>query len=201
MTKKNISQEHSGECSSSSPQARAEDPAKLANAVQLEPETDSSGQNKAAAKKPPASKKTPASPAAKLARKRTPQKNKKRGARKKKKSPLALRVLLVGLESGALLAVGVAVLMVLLGYGGEYLTGTSFFHNLLPFALAGVLIVVAGTVFARGWWLIRAKLGHWHPALAPILAFVLAIGAGLLVQGQHFDRPLAQFRLLVGGNA
>ena len=105
------------------------------------------------------------------------------------------------LEVGSLISIGVYVLVVLLGYGAEYLTGTSFFYNLLPFALAVLVVVLASALFLRGWWWLRTILGRWHISLVPLLALTLAAGTGILLHMQIFTRPLAQFRLLVGGKA
>ena len=138
------------------------------------------------------------------AKKTTPAKKRARTKKNKKtarKHSLWLRVLLGGLEVGSLISIGVYVLMILLGYGAEYLTGTSFFYNLLPFALAVLAVVLASALFLRGWWWLRTIFGRWHISLVPLLALTLAAGAGILLHMQIFTQPLAQFRLLVGGKA
>lgn len=206
--KKNMAREHSSECSSSSSQLRAAAHPKEADitthdskSVQTQAGTTPPEQDRSAPKKGTASKKTTAKSATKPAKKAAHKKKKRSTSKKKKRHSLALQVLLVGLEMGALLSIGVAALMVLLGYGGEYLTGTSFIYHLLPFTLVVLLLMLIGAVCIRSWWLLRALLARWHPALAPLLALTLAIGTGMLMQGPYFTRPLAQFRLLVGGTA
>lgn len=207
MTEKHILQEHSAECSSPLPASKTEASPEAGTAkagrskgTQTPAETKTTAPKRPASKKRPAGTKKTADSAAKSVKKSAP-KRKKRSRKDKKGRSLGLHIALTSLEIGALLVVGVAALMILFGYGGQYLTGTSFLYNLLPFALAVVLIVLIGAVFLHTWLRLRAGLVRLHPALVPLLAFILAIGTGILLHGQHFARPLAQFRLLVGGTA
>ncbi len=89
--------------------------------------------------------------------------------------------------------------MVLLGYAAEYLTGTSFWYHLLPFALATLAAFLAGALLLRVWWPLRNTRARQHIVLAPLLALVLATCIAYLHHAQYFVRPLAQFRILVGG--
>ena len=91
--------------------------------------------------------------------------------------------------------------MIILGYGAEHLSGTSLLYNRLPFTLSVLATIVAAAVILRGWSWLRSALARWHIALAPSLALALALTAALLVQKQFFDRPLEQFRILIGGKA
>lgn len=206
MSKKNIPRERLEECSPplppESPETHAEEGVAALNGKgsRVQDKAGSSGPAKPLPQKRAAAKQRLAAPAAKSAKK-SASKKRKRSRKKKKGHSFALQLFLTGLETGSLLAAGVAVLMVLLGYGGQYLTGTSFFYNLLPFALALIVLILTGAVFLHTWRRLRAKLAVWHPLLAPLLAVILAAGTGILLQGQYFTRPLAQFRLLVGGTA
>lgn len=89
--------------------------------------------------------------------------------------------------------------MVLLGYAAEHLTGTNFWYHLLPFALAALAAILAGALLLRIWWPLRSVLIRQHLVLAPLLALVLAASIAYFHHTQYFARPLAQFRILVGG--
>lgn len=127
---------------------------------------------------------------------------KKRGRKKKKKQyALGCRLMLAGVEAGALLGAGVLALMVTLGYAAATLSGTSLLYHRLPFALTVCGIIGAGTLLLRLWWELRVRLNGLHALSPPLLALTLAAAAGFLAQQPLFVPPLAQFRLLVGGKA
>lgn len=110
-----------------------------------------------------------------------------------------LDLLLIGLEGVALVCIGSIALMVALGLAAEHLSGTSFLHNRLPFALATLAALLAGMLGLHAWTRLRRILVHRHAALASLLALTACIA--LLTQKERFAQPLEQFRLLVGGKA
>ncbi len=186
----------SAQCSptrrTASPSAQGDPDASQQAAASDTPRQATSREKGRTPKKGARSSAAPTKPAAKTAAKK-----KKRSHRKKKKSFSWPRVLLLGLEGGALLCFGVTILMVALGYAAEHLSGTNFLYNLLPFALAALATTLAGMFFLRAWGWLRRALARRHAALAPLLALIACIA--LWSQNQWFVRPLEQFRLLVGG--
>lgn len=130
---------------------------------------------------------------------RSARKRKKQPGRRGKRAVPALGLLLIGLEGSALVCIGSIALMVALGLAAEHLSGTSFLHNRLPFALATLAALLAGMLVLHAWIRLRRILASRHAALAPLLALIACIA--LLTQHGRFAQPLEQFRLLVGGKA
>ena len=207
MTSKNTSTEHSAECSAPLDQHTSvqTDPSNTPTGAgqNSQPTTPSPDSSQAPAKKKSTAKKKRSSPAhaGKSVKKPSAQKKKSKTRKKKNRYPLTLRLLLNALEICALAGAGLIAVLIILGYGAEYLSGTSLLYNRLPFTLSVLVTIVAAVVILRGWSWLRTVLARWHITLAPFLALILALSAVFLVQKQYFERPLEQFRILIGGKA
>lgn len=127
---------------------------------------------------------------------------KKRGRTKKKTPPKRLlrSFALLGLEWLGLAVIGIAAVIVLLGYFANRFSGTDLMGSLLPFAGGIFGFMVCSILLFLGWsrlrrWLLERSL----PLLPPLLVVGLAIFVGCLVPRAYFTRAFGYYRTLVGG--
>ena len=130
-----------------------------------------------------------------------PRSGKKKNSRKKKKpQPTLFRdIVLISLECLGLTVIGVAVIIVLLGYFANRFSGTNFVNNLLPFTggVLGLIVVVA--VLVGAWVRVRKWLQRRSCFLPSALVVVVAVLLGVLIPKYHFMRGFGYYRTLVGG--
>lgn len=103
------------------------------------------------------------------------------------------------LESSALMASALLMVMAGLGSAAQRFTGQSFFANLLPFA-GGVTLLVLLTALALLLWR-RLRIGmvsFWH-GLPAALALIITVACGWYVAHQGYASVFTHFRTLVGG--
>ena len=141
-------------------------------------------------KRLPAKKRAKASPSAK--RKRTSRK-------KKPQKRLVKDLLSISLECIGLATIGMAAIVLLLGYVGNRFSGTDLIHSLLPFA-GGILgLIVIASLLLSAWKRVR----KWLQASSPNLPAAIMLGMTLLVCGfipqGYFTRAFGYYRTLVGG--
>jgi len=129
------------------------------------------------------------------------------GSRKKKsnagknKPPISLlhSSLLTGLEGLGLLGLGLAAVVVLLGFSFDRFSGAGFFSSYLPFA-AGILGFILVASLILGLWL-RAR--RWLLARSFLLPSAVVLGLTLLVvflvPPELFSRAFLSYRVLIGG--
>jgi len=134
-------------------------------------------------------------------RQRVPRSGKRKGSSGGKKPPTTLfrNILLISLEGLGFTVVGMAAIIVLLGYFANRFSGTSFVNNLLPFAggILGCIVLAAATLSV---W---KKLRKWLQGRSVLLPPAIVIGFALLIGGfvpkEHFTRGFGYYRTLVGG--
>ena len=131
--------------------------------------------------------------------KATPAKKTRRKKKDKNSAPLALRILCLGIEITSLFFVAITSLVILIGYGAYYFSGTSLLYNLLPFAMGTLLVVSLAIGLFLGGRRMRPFLLNLHPYVPSCCAVALALGAILLLSQRDFSIPFDNFRLLVGG--
>jgi len=114
-------------------------------------------------------------------------------------TPFTRNLLLIGLESSALLGIGMMAVIAVLGYSFNRFSGTGLFSSHLPFA-AGIIGFIILAVIVSGLWL-RAR--RWLRArwvfLPPALVLGLALMTGFFVPPEMFSRAFLYYRVLVGG--
>ncbi|MDP1559591.1 MAG: transglycosylase SLT domain-containing protein [Nitrosomonas sp.] len=109
------------------------------------------------------------------------------------------KLLLIGLEILCLGITAILVIMILLGHSASRFSGTSFFGNLLPFAIGVLVLILATSFFLIGWWKLRKWLRLHSECLTPILSLSLALLIALFVTHDQFTPVYGNFRMLVGG--
>ena len=118
---------------------------------------------------------------------------------KKPQTTLFRNILLLSLEGFGFAVVGMAAIIVLLGYFANRFSGTSFVNNLLPFAggILGFIVLAAATLSV---W---KRLRKWLQGRSVLLPPAIIIGFALLIGGfvpqEHFTRGFGYYRTLVGG--
>ena len=130
-----------------------------------------------------------------------PTPRKKIGGKSKKKSQSSLPrdFLLLGLELLGLTILGMAAIIVLLGYFANRFSGTGFLNSLLPFA-GGILGLIVFTSLLLVIW---RRFRGWLRDRSPLLPPAIVLGLTLLICGfiaqEHFNRAFGYYRTLVGG--
>ncbi len=109
------------------------------------------------------------------------------------------RLLLIAIELLGLAMTAVFVIMMLLGYSASLFTGTSFFANLLPFAVGVLALIVAMAGILIGWYQFRKWLYSKQLLCPAILSISMALGTGWYSMQEQFSPIHAHFRTLVGG--
>lgn len=153
-----------------------------------------SGNQKPGVDKPkpkPRRKRTPAVSASKS----TPRKR----ARKNQTGEFRRKLLLASIEIFSLGMVTVLAIIVLLGYSADRFSGTSFFGNLLPFAVGILVLILIASAFLIGWWKLRKWLQRHSELWTPALSFSFALLIALLITHDQFTLSYGNFRTLVGG--
>lgn len=134
--------------------------------------------------------------------KRTPRKPRTRTKKAKKKpTPAQIRkkILMLALEVLGLSVTAISLIIALLGYSANRFSGTSFFGNLLPFAIGILVMVVITALFLVGWWKLRQWLQSRTEFLSPLVAAGFALLIGWFVVQDEFAMAYGNFRTLVGG--
>jgi len=106
---------------------------------------------------------------------------------------------MLALEILGLSVTAISLIIALLGYSANRFSGTSFFGNLLPFAIGILVMVVITALFLVGWWKLRQWLQSRTEFLAPLMAAGLALLIGWFVVQDEFAMAYGNFRTLVGG--
>ncbi len=128
-------------------------------------------------------------------------KGKNNGRRKKKqtKNNLLSFFVLLGLECLGLAAIGMAAIIVLLGYFGNRFSGTDIFNNLLPFAGGILCFLVLSFFLLSAWGRLRSRLQRQSPKLPPAIVLGLTFLVCCFIPHGHFTRAFGYYRTLVGG--
>ena len=106
---------------------------------------------------------------------------------------------LLGLECLSLLTGAAFITMLALGYSANRFGGSSFFSNLLPFAIGVVCLIVAAAGLLILWSKLRAVLSRIAAPLPAALAVVLALAAAVYISDAGYTPVFNDFRGLVGG--
>ncbi len=131
----------------------------------------------------------------------TPHSSRRKGGGTKKKPQTTLYrdILLLSLECVGFIVVGMAAIIVMLGYFANRFSGTGFLNSLLPFAggIFGFILLAAALLSV---W---KRLRKWLQSRSVLLPSALVIGVALLIGGfvpkEHFTRGFGYYRTLVGG--
>ena len=135
----------------------------------------------------------------KTKRRTSPKQNSGRKKKKKPQKTLLRNFLLISLESLGLSMIGMAAIVVLLGYFANRFSGTDFLNNLLPFA-GGILGLIILTSLLLSVW---KRLRKWLQDRSPLLPPTIILGITLLFCGlvpkPMFTETYGYYRTLVGG--
>ena len=110
-----------------------------------------------------------------------------------------LNLLLFTLECLGLLVSAAVASMLALGYAASRFTGSSFFANLLPFAIGMVGLILAAALLLIAWGMTRGWLLRRLPPLPAILSLALAAFSVLYAFNEGYTPVFTHFRALVGG--
>jgi len=106
---------------------------------------------------------------------------------------------LLGLECLGLLSGAALTTMLALGYAANRFGGSSFFSNLLPFAVGVVCLIVATAVLLILWGKLRLGLLRIAAPLPASLAVALGLAAAWYIADDGYAPVFTDFRGLVGG--
>jgi hypothetical protein len=135
-------------------------------------------------------------------KKRAPRKPRAKSKKSKKKPTAAQirkKILMVSLEVLGLSITAISIIIGLLGYSANRFSGTSFFGNLLPFAIGILAMILITAIFLIGWWKLRKWFQSRTEFLAPFISTCFALLIGWLVIQDEFALAYGNFRTLVGG--
>lgn len=90
-------------------------------------------------------------------------------------------------------------IIIMLGNGGHWFTGTHVLGNLFPFVVGVLVLILASSLFLLGWWQVRCYLKGRSLAWLPLAALGLACGLCLLIGADNLNQSFGRFRILVGG--
>lgn len=129
------------------------------------------------------------------------EKSKPRRKQLKKNRPgeFKQKLLLISVEILGLSVAAISAIILIVGYFANRFSGTSFFGNLLPFAIGVLALILAASAFLFGWWKLRKWLQFRSELLAPILPVSLALLIAWFVTHDQFTLAYGNFRTLVGG--
>jgi soluble lytic murein transglycosylase-like protein len=128
------------------------------------------------------------------------RKRKSSGKKKTKQQSTLLRdFLLFSLECVGLAIIGMAAIIVLLGYFGNRFSGTDFVSSLLPFAGGILTFSIFASLALSIWKRLRKWLQKRSPQLPPAIVLVLTLLVCSFVPQAHFTRAFGYYRTLVGG--
>lgn len=131
----------------------------------------------------------------------TPRSSRRKGSVGKKtpQTTLFMDIFLLSLECLGFAVVGIAAIIVLLGYFANRFSGTSFLNSLLPFAGGIFGFIIFSAAFLSVW----KRLRKWLQGRSVLFPSALVIGLALLIGGfvpkEHFTRGFGYYRTLVGG--
>ena len=148
------------------------------------PQTPSSVKRRAAPKRPQAS--------GPVRKKSSPQKSKPQISQ-------LHGYLLIGLEYLGLMSIGVAAVIVVLGYSANRFSGTGFFNSHLPFAAGIIGVIILGVILLGLWQRLRRWLRERSHLLPPAVVLALALVISGLAPPELFSRAFLYYRVLVGG--
>lgn len=107
--------------------------------------------------------------------------------------------MLISLECLGLTIIGMAAIIVLLGYFANRFSGTDFLNSLLPFA-GGILgLIVLASFLLSVWKRLRRWLQGRSSLLAPTIVLVLTLLICGFIPQELFTRAFGYYRTLVGG--
>ncbi|GKS69422.1 transglycosylase SLT domain-containing protein [Nitrosomonas sp. PY1] len=92
-------------------------------------------------------------------------------------------------------------IIMLLGHSASRLSGTSFWNNLLPFAVGILGLIVTASIFLVGWWKLKKWLNQHSEFLSPTLSLALMLMVSWLITHDQVTLAYGHFRTLVGGKA
>ena len=100
---------------------------------------------------------------------------KSRAGKNNPQASLLLGFLLIGLEYLGLMSIGVAAIIVLLGYSANRFSGTGFFKSHLPFISGIIGFIILAVILLGFWQRLRRKLRGRSPLLPPVIVLGLAL--------------------------
>lgn len=142
-----------------------------------------------------------------LKRRTDPKRQKAAASVRKKSSPRKSKpqispwhgYLLIGLEYLGLMSIGVATVIVVLGYSANRFSGTGFFNSYLPFAAVIIGVIILGVILLGLWLRVRRWLRQRSSLLPPAVVLGLVLAIGGFTPPELFSRAFLYYRALVGG--
>ena len=114
---------------------------------------------------------------------------------------LQKKIWLTIIEIICLSVTAIFAIIMLLGHSASRFSGTSFWNNLLPFAIGILGLIVTASIFLIGWWKLKKWLSLHSEFLSPTLSLVLMLLISWLVTHDQVTLTYGHFRTLVGGKA
>ncbi|MBU0960141.1 MAG: transglycosylase SLT domain-containing protein, partial [Proteobacteria bacterium] len=105
----------------------------------------------------------------------------------------------IGLEYLGLMSIGVATVIVVLGYSANRFSGTRFFNSYLPFTTVIIGGIILGVILLGLWQRLRRWLRKRSSLLPPAVVLGLALVISGLAPPELFSRAFLYYRVLVGG--
>lgn len=109
------------------------------------------------------------------------------------------KLLLSSIEILGLGATAVCIIILLLGYVADRISGTTFFAHILPFATGVLLLILVASLSLIGWWKLRNWSQSYSKFLSPMLSLIVALSTIWFVTHDQFTKAYGHFRTLVGG--
>ena len=97
------------------------------------------------------------------------------------------------------MSIGVATVIVVLGYSANRFSGTGFFNSHLPFAAGIIGVIILGVILLGLWQRLRRWLRERSLLLPPAVVLALALVISGLAPPELFSRAFLYYRVLVGG--
>ena len=104
-----------------------------------------------------------------------------RSNRPRKRSPktqpsrLQKKIWLTIIEIISLSITAIFAIIMLLGHSASRFSGTSFWNNLLPFAVGILGLIVTTSIFLIGWWKFKKWLSQHSEFFSPALSLILML--------------------------
>lgn len=134
-------------------------------------------------------------------KKSTTKTKRRRGSGKSKLATgtTLMKIVLGIIEGAALLACGLAIMLLVLGLLPKHFTGTDPVNNLLPFLASIVVLCGCSAVFLLLWGKLRQRFSLRTGLLPAFFALILLAGLLLGIPESKYQKAYGNLRIMIGG--